>query len=101
MVTRFNIRVYGIWIEDGQLLINEELIRGRRVIKLPGGGLDAKVPCGRNGCSGLRRAAAAASASKQGKEQARDRHPVSVRALHEPSIAPATNARVASLSGRV
>src|SRR5690606_13616220 len=25
---------------DGQLLVNEEAIRGRRVIKLPGGGLD-------------------------------------------------------------
>jgi ADP-ribose pyrophosphatase YjhB (NUDIX family) len=40
MVSRFNIRVYGIWIEDGQLLVNEELIRGQRVIKLPGGGLE-------------------------------------------------------------
>src|ERR1041384_413000 len=38
--SRFNVRVYGIWIEDGHLLVNEELIRGRRVIKLPGGGLE-------------------------------------------------------------
>ena len=37
---RFNIRVYGIWIRDGRLLVNDELIRGRQVIKLPGGGLD-------------------------------------------------------------
>ena len=37
---RFNIRVYGIWIRDGQLLVNDELIRGTQVIKLPGGGLD-------------------------------------------------------------
>lgn len=37
---RFNIRVYGIWIEEGRLLVNEEQIMGRRVIKFPGGGLD-------------------------------------------------------------
>jgi 8-oxo-dGTP pyrophosphatase MutT (NUDIX family) len=37
---RFNVRVYGIFIHDGQLLVNEELIRGQRVIKFPGGGLD-------------------------------------------------------------
>jgi ADP-ribose pyrophosphatase YjhB (NUDIX family) len=36
----FNVRVYGIWIHDGRLLVNDELIRGRSVIKLPGGGLD-------------------------------------------------------------
>lgn len=36
----FNVRVYGIWIKDGHLLVNDELIRGRQVIKLPGGGLD-------------------------------------------------------------
>lgn len=40
MNKRFNVRVYGILIADGQLLVNEELIRGRTVIKLPGGGLD-------------------------------------------------------------
>lgn len=37
---RFNIRVYGIWMHDGKVLINEELIRGKKVIKFPGGGLD-------------------------------------------------------------
>lgn len=37
---RFNIRVYGIWIRNGYVLVNEELIRGKRVIKFPGGGLD-------------------------------------------------------------
>jgi ADP-ribose pyrophosphatase YjhB (NUDIX family) len=36
---RFNIRVYGLWIQDGMLLINEELVMGRKIIKLPGGGL--------------------------------------------------------------
>lgn len=42
MKGRFNIRVYGIWIEDGKLLVNEEVIRGlsHTVIKFPGGGLD-------------------------------------------------------------
>lgn len=37
---RFNIRVYGIWLHEGKLLVNEEQIRGRQVIKFPGGGLD-------------------------------------------------------------
>lgn len=37
---RFNIRVYGIWIHDGKVLVNDELIRGSQVIKFPGGGLD-------------------------------------------------------------
>lgn len=36
----FNVRVYGICIQDGRLLVNDELIRGQRVIKLPGGGLE-------------------------------------------------------------
>lgn len=39
-VKRFNIRVYGLWLHNGQVLVNEELIRGRKVIKFPGGGLD-------------------------------------------------------------
>ena len=37
---RFNIRIYGIWIRDNHVLVNEELIRGQQVIKFPGGGLD-------------------------------------------------------------
>jgi 8-oxo-dGTP diphosphatase len=37
---RFNVRVYGIWIHKDKILVNEELIRGRKVIKFPGGGLD-------------------------------------------------------------
>jgi 8-oxo-dGTP diphosphatase len=37
---QFNIRVYGIFIHDGRLLVNEEIIRGKQIIKLPGGGLD-------------------------------------------------------------
>ena len=39
MDTRFNIRVYGIWIDDQKILVNEELIRERKIIKFPGGGL--------------------------------------------------------------
>lgn len=37
---RFNIRVYGIWVHEGKILVNEEHIYGRQVIKFPGGGLD-------------------------------------------------------------
>jgi ADP-ribose pyrophosphatase YjhB (NUDIX family) len=37
---RFNIRVYGICIAGGCVLVNEELIKGRHVIKFPGGGLE-------------------------------------------------------------
>jgi 8-oxo-dGTP diphosphatase len=40
MNKRFNIRVYGIWIQNGMLLVNEEQIRGQAVIKFPGGGMD-------------------------------------------------------------
>lgn len=38
--SRFNIRVYGIWLHNGHVLVNEELIRGRQVTKFPGGGLE-------------------------------------------------------------
>lgn len=37
---RFNIRVYGIWIEADRLLVSEETIRGKQYVKLPGGGLE-------------------------------------------------------------
>jgi len=40
MSRRFNIRVYGICLQDGRVLVNEELIRGQKIIKFPGGGLD-------------------------------------------------------------
>ena len=40
MEKRFNIRVYGIWIQNDRVLVNEELIRGKTIIKFPGGGLD-------------------------------------------------------------
>lgn len=37
---RFNVRVYGLLLVDNHLLINKELIRGREVVKFPGGGLE-------------------------------------------------------------
>ena len=37
---RFNVRAYGILISENRLLVNEETIRGRKVIKFPGGGLE-------------------------------------------------------------
>ena len=37
---KFNVRVYGILVQDGKLLVNEELIRGKIIFKFPGGGLD-------------------------------------------------------------
>lgn len=40
MPSRFNVRVYGIWIQDGFLLVNDEIIRGKQVVKFPGGGLE-------------------------------------------------------------
>jgi ADP-ribose pyrophosphatase YjhB (NUDIX family) len=40
MGKRFNIRAYGIWVQNGKMLVNEELIRDQKVIKFPGGGLD-------------------------------------------------------------
>jgi ADP-ribose pyrophosphatase YjhB (NUDIX family) len=40
MDKRFNIRVYGLWVHDQKILINEEIIRGKTIIKFPGGGLD-------------------------------------------------------------
>jgi 8-oxo-dGTP diphosphatase len=40
MEKRFNIRVYGIWMNGDKILVNEELIRGNKIIKFPGGGLD-------------------------------------------------------------
>ncbi len=37
---RFNIRVYGIWVQDGRVLVSEELIKGQKFLKFPGGGLE-------------------------------------------------------------
>lgn len=37
---RFNVRAYGIWLHEGNVLVNEEQIRGQSIIKFPGGGLE-------------------------------------------------------------
>ena len=41
MITKFNIRVYGILInEKRQVLVSDEFIRGDKITKFPGGGLE-------------------------------------------------------------
>jgi 8-oxo-dGTP diphosphatase len=37
---KFNVRVYGILIDEGRLLVSDEFINGREITKLPGGGLE-------------------------------------------------------------
>jgi ADP-ribose pyrophosphatase YjhB (NUDIX family) len=40
-ISRFNVRVYGILINDkGQILVADELIKGTQTTKFPGGGLE-------------------------------------------------------------
>lgn len=36
----FTIRVYGILIHNGHVLVSDELIKGQRITKFPGGGLE-------------------------------------------------------------
>lgn len=38
--TRFNVRVYGIWISEGRVLVTDELRGGTEMTKFPGGGLE-------------------------------------------------------------
>lgn len=38
--TKFTIRVYGLLIQAGKVLVAEELHKGRRMNKFPGGGLE-------------------------------------------------------------
>jgi len=37
---RFNVRVYGILVVEGKLLVSDEFIKGKEITKLPGGGLE-------------------------------------------------------------
>lgn len=37
---RFNVRVYGLWLKDGRVLVCDEYIKGHKVLKFPGGGLE-------------------------------------------------------------
>jgi 8-oxo-dGTP diphosphatase len=36
----FNVRVYGIYIHNDNLLISDEFIKGKEITKFPGGGLE-------------------------------------------------------------
>ena len=36
----FNIRVYGILIQDSNVLVSDEYIKGKNITKFPGGGLE-------------------------------------------------------------
>ncbi|MBL7950100.1 MAG: NUDIX domain-containing protein [Flavobacteriales bacterium] len=36
----FTLRVYGLLIHNGQILVSDELIKGQRITKFPGGGLE-------------------------------------------------------------
>lgn len=36
----FTIRVYGLLVHEGRVLVADEIIRGRRITKFPGGGLE-------------------------------------------------------------
>ena len=41
MISSFNIRVYGILLnEEKQILVSDELIKGTQITKFPGGGLE-------------------------------------------------------------
>lgn len=39
-INSFNIRVYGLILESGSILLSKELIMGEEVFKFPGGGLE-------------------------------------------------------------
>ena len=39
-ISFFNIRVYGLIIKSGSILLSKELIKGKEVYKFPGGGLE-------------------------------------------------------------
>ncbi|MCB9246754.1 MAG: NUDIX domain-containing protein [Flavobacteriales bacterium] len=39
MIDKFNVRVYGTWIEDGKVLLTREKFRGMEMTKFPGGGV--------------------------------------------------------------
>jgi len=40
MAYPFNVRVYGLLIREGKVLISDELIHGKNITKFPGGGLE-------------------------------------------------------------
>ena len=40
MSGRFTIRVYGLLVDEGRVLVSDEIIRGRPITKFPGGGME-------------------------------------------------------------
>ncbi len=40
LINRFNIRVYGLYVKDLHLLVTDEIRKGLKMTKLPGGGLE-------------------------------------------------------------
>jgi 8-oxo-dGTP diphosphatase len=40
VTNKFNVRVYGILIHEGALLVSDEYIKRNKITKLPGGGLE-------------------------------------------------------------
>ncbi len=40
MLERFNVRVYGLLIRAGNVLLVDEIVKGRHITKFPGGGLE-------------------------------------------------------------
>jgi|SRR5690606_8463454 8-oxo-dGTP diphosphatase len=40
MYGKFNIRVYGIWLDHNHIWLSKERIRNQEIIKFPGGGLE-------------------------------------------------------------
>ncbi|MBL7896676.1 MAG: NUDIX domain-containing protein [Bacteroidia bacterium] len=36
----FNVRVYGLLLDEGRILVSDELIKGHKITKFPGGGLE-------------------------------------------------------------
>lgn len=50
---KFNIRVYGIFIEDGKMLVTDEYRLGTKMTKFPGGGLkygEGTIDCLKREC---------------------------------------------------
>ena len=39
-IQRFNVRVYGVVLRQGHLLVSDEVYKGHRLTKLPGGGVE-------------------------------------------------------------
>ena len=40
MAKKFNIRVYGILVQNNAVLVSDEFIKGNKITKFPGGGLE-------------------------------------------------------------